>query len=483
MKIDDLFLRTMKGDNTLKDGSVESLMIRAGLVKRLNGRVGFTTFGLLLRNRLEEMIDAVLSESGYVGIEISGQKSLRELSYSLHEYHETSANSYKDIPMKFCMTDSLEFRKENSNSLWKSRVQKAVVISALGLEPKELEKVYRKVHERIGLQVELDHGGFYYPLATGQDRFTADQVVEVNLSEEKTEQISVEKLSLIPTPGIRTIEALGEFLHVEHRDIMKTMILSDGEKNYAALLPGDRDVDLNRVTRVLGLLEGSLMPASADRVEEITGAEVGFAGPVDLKVDAILVDTGIKRGSTYMAGANKTDHHYSGVLYGRDFSGDFHSISRRTRERSGWLLGEVRTDAEKIRVQGVNGKFDYHEMSFAYFNLERMMLAILEEGMDSIGLQLTPELSLFQAVVSIVDRRDEESLVLGERLYSKLMTEGVRALYDDRKDRMGSKFMDYDLMGIDKRVIVGKNGQFDVKDRSGEVVEATMQNIVEIIQP
>ena len=64
----------------------------------------------------------------------------------------------------------------------------------------------------------------------------------------------------------------------------------------------------------------------------------------------------------------------------------------------------------------------------------------------------------------------------------RLRSHGVRVLYDDRKDRMGSKFYDYDLIGIPQRIIVGKDGTFDIKDRHGAIREASLNNIVEIIQ-
>lgn len=482
MRIDDLFLRTLKGDNTLKDGSVESLMVRAGFVRRLKGRIGYGTYGLLLRKRLEEMICEELATAGFVHIEISGQKSLSDLSESLHEFHQSAANSYKDIPSKFFMRESVEYREENSVNLWKSGIQETLVFSTLGMEMGELETMLLRIFSRTGVEVKADHEGYFYPSAHGRDRYVTEEGDMKSEPHEKIGQTYGEELTLIPTPGVGTIGALNRLLQVEPGDIMKTMLLTDGMKNYAVVLPGDREVDLDRITRVLGLKEESLLPASAEKVRALTGAEVGFAGPVDLKVDTILVDTGIERGKTYVAGANRTDYHYRGVLYGRDFSGNFHSIHRRHEESSGWLLGELRRNPEKIRVQGVNGKFDYHEMNFAYLNVERLLMALLEQGMDEVGLRLPPELRVFQAVISIVDRRDVEALALGEAIYEELTNKGVRVLYDDRKDRMGSKFMDYDLLGIDKRVIVGKAGQFDVKDRYGVVTQAALNNIVEIIQ-
>lgn len=323
--------------------------------------------------------------------------------------------------------------------------------------------------------------GYYYPSATGQDEYSgADPSDNKGRTEAKGER-ATEELSLVETPGVRTIHDLCAFLEVNPSDILKTMLLTDGRKNYAVILEGHKEIDMARVTRILGLKEDALKVLPSSQVVEVTGAEVGFAGPKNLKVDQILVDEEIRKEKAYIAGANKTDYHLKGVRYGRDFSGDFHSVSRRLNSSKGWLLGEMRRQPEKIRVQAREGGFFYHPLNIGYLNVDRILLAVAEMSMDEIGLDLSDEISCFDAVVALVDPRKEDAIRIGEALYKMLLSAGLRILFDDRKDRMGSKFSEYDLLGIGKRVIVGKDGAFDVKDRYGKVIKADQNKLVEII--
>jgi prolyl-tRNA synthetase len=63
-----------------------------------------------------------------------------------------------------------------------------------------------------------------------------------------------------------------------------------------------------------------------------------------------------------------------------------------------------------------------------------------------------------------------------DALYEDLVKAGVEVLYDDRDLRAGEKFAESDLLGIPKRIVVGKDsvesGIFEVVHRAtGEVTK------------
>ncbi|MFH5837426.1 YbaK/EbsC family protein [Proteiniclasticum sp. C24MP] len=480
MRIEELLLRTMKSDQNPNEGKIDYYMQRAGFMKKVNGMLAYTTAGILLKNRIEGMIVDILKKESFSRIGFSGVNSLLELEKTFHSYNDFYVGSYKDIPLKLYVKDQISYREENHASLWRGNAQNIIGFSMLGVETDSDELMVR-IFRELGIEAVEDQKGYYYPSISGQEEYCAEDE-SGDHSARKEKDGSPESLMMVKTPGTKTIHELCLFLEAKPSDILKTMLLTDGVKTYAVVLEGHREMDLARVNRILGLKEDALKVLPSSQVTALTGAEVGFAGPMNLRVDQILVDEGVSKKKAYIAGANQTDYHYKGMKYGRDFSGDFYSVTRREKTSKGWLLGEIRNQPEKIRVQAQDGGFDYHPLSVAYLNVDRLILAVAETSMDEIGLNLSKETTCFDAVVALVDPREERGITAGSELYEILSDSGLRVLLDDRKDRMGSKFSDYDLLGIPKRVIVGRDGNFDVKDRNGSVTKTDKNNIVEIIR-
>ena len=482
MRIRELLLRTMRSDQSLDEGKIDYYMQRAGFIRKVNGKTAYTTLGMLLKERIEKIILDHLEKGSFSRIEISGQKDLLEFEAGFHAFNDAFVGSFKDIPLQLYTRDRIDFRNESSATSWKESTQSIIGFSVLGDTDDAADKTMMRILEDLGITVIQDHAGYYYPTLEGQDEFS-DKEEPNETQRSVSDSISgAGDAELVETPEIRSIEKLCAFLDVRPDEVLKTMLLTDGKAVFAVVLEGHKDVDLKRVSRIIGLREDVLKVLQPSKVMEVTGAEVGFAGPKNLKVDKILVDTGVQMEKEYIAGANKTHYHYKGIKYGRDFSGDFSSVTRRESVSKGWLLGEVRNQPEKIRVQALKGGFDYHNLSVSYLNVDRILLAAAKLSMDEIGLNLSEGMACFEAVIAIVDPRDERGNKVGEDIYHYLESQGLRVLLDDRKDRMGSKFSDYDLIGIDKRVIVGRDGVFDMKDRFGMVTKIDMNNIVEIIR-
>ena len=384
MKIKELQLRTMKPDQTRDHSNIESVIERAGYLRKVDGKTCYTTLGLILKKRIENAVEECLADEFFSEVAISGKKDLMSYTHSLHEYTRTVSASYKDIPLKLYTKEEIEFRSGQYDSFWKSKYQNVIGFSVLGMDMISVNDLLASIMKKLGLSFVVDRNGYYYKTAGGQDHFYSEgDGITGNQTEEKTPAGT--DLVKVHTPDIRTIDALCRFLDVSPEQVIKTMLYTDGYHKYAVLVEGYKDVDLEAVSRILGIKDDSLRVLAPEHVLELTGAEVGFAGPKDLKVHRIIIDSGIRKDRQYIAGANTTDYHYKGLSYGRHFSGDFHSIARRAGAMEGWLIGEVRSHPEKIRVQSLKGDFEYHSLSLAYINIDRILLALAEYFREDIG--------------------------------------------------------------------------------------------------
>jgi len=486
MRIDTLNFRTIKGDNLLREHTAENLLIRGGFIKKIKGKSCYTETGVMLCERIEAALKRSLQEEKFHPIQLEQNQNMREMRQNLFDYAKASVVSYKDIPLKPYLFDQLKMNAENKDSFWCSEYQKLLLFANLDANEGEMVKTMEEIFTRFGISFEKSGLEFYFQKNDGENGYTVN---ESSLEQSNVELCSnssdadVEK-SLIFTPSIKSIAALEKFLNCQGSDILKTMLFTYGDQVFAVLLPGHLDVDLRKIESVLDLYEGGLAPANEELIKKVTGATAGFIGPLGIKVDKVIIDQDVNKRKDYYAGANKIDHHFGGLRYGRDFTGDFYDVAVRGEKKQGWLLGAVKDLPEKVRVQNLEGSFSYFTLEMGFINLERVMLALAETRLDETGISFGTEFGLFEAVISIVDIRNKNSIKTANALYEVLCQEGIRVLYDDRKDRMGSKFKDYDLLGIEKRVIIGKDSGdiLEIKNRNGAISYGNMDNIVEIIR-
>lgn len=487
MRIEELQFRTVKGDNMLQERNAQNLLIRGGFIKKVKGKTCYTETGVMLMNKVMARIKGILHEKKAHPIQMERSENMRELKKEMHGYVSSASISYRDIPQKFHLTEKLKMNAENKESLWESENQELLLLADIDTKEGVQEECMAAVLKALTIPYVKDGHAYYYQNMDGRDRFSDSGAAPSTGNVEKGISMApgqpVARPSLVHTPGIRTIEELTGFLGCTKGDILKTLLFSKEGSVYAVLLPGDLEADLGKVERILDYYEGGFSPANEEVVLRVTGTVPGFIGPVGIVVDRIIIHDGIMKHKGYYTGANQTDYHLRDVQYGRDFTGDFHDVALKGGMKSGWLLGESRTWREMVRVQNIQGSFDYFPVRLGFLNLERLLLAMAETRLDEVGIKLG-EFSLFEAVIAIVDIRNGEAVKNAEALYTFLMEKGVSVLLDDRKDRLGSKFADYDLLGIEKRIILGKDSmdKLEIKDRNGVISYGNLDSIVEIIR-
>ncbi len=303
------------------------------------------------------------------------------------------------------------------------------------------------------------------------------------------------------TPGTPTIQTLVDFLN-EKTELDRTFTAADtlknvmlkvrrpGAKDWTLLgvgLPGDREVDMKR-------LEAALDPAEVALLEDADFAAnsflvKGYIGPGALAANGVryLVDPRVVRGTAWVTGADKADHHVVDLVVGRDFTPDGTIEAAEVREGdpapdgNGTLvaargieighvfqLGRKYADAFQLDALGPDGKPIRVTMGSYGIGVSRLVAVLAEQSHDSSGL-IWPRIVSPADVHMVIAGKDDTVREGAERLAAELDAAGLAVLLDDRTSSPGVKFADAELIGVPTIVVVGRglaNGVIEVKDRA-----------------
>jgi len=284
---------------------------------------------------------------------------------------------------------------------------------------------------------------------------------------------------LVETPGATTIEQVSEFLGCRTDQLVKTLIYRAGDRFVAALIRGDRDLNEIKLQNALGARE--LRMATPAEIEQLTGAPVGFSGPVGLPDDVTIVaDHEIGALAEFVVGANQADAHLVGVDWGEDFEVDqwadlrlaqhgdpcphcedgFLSAQRAIELGHLFKLGTRYSRPLEALVDAPDGSQVPIEMGCYGIGVSRCMAAVVEENHDDDGIIWPLAIAPFHVLVLCLDQDDEVVRVAGS-VTEALEAAGWEVLLDDRDERPGVKFKDADLIGIPLQVVVGKRLKTD----------------------
>lgn len=277
----------------------------------------------------------------------------------------------------------------------------------------------------------------------------------------------------VSTPGQRTVEEVTAFLGVTPRDLVKTIIVS-GDKGVAAVLVrGDHEVNPVKVRRLVD--DETLELADPEMVEKVTGAPIGFAGPIGLNTP-IYADNSVAAMSGFVTGGNEKDVHTAGVDLA-DFSIKAFADLREANEgdpcpKCGgtltflrgievghvFYLGTKYSEAMGACFLDEDGHERVIEMGCFGIGVGRTVAAAIEQNHDDKGIIWPAPLAPFQVCLLSLNPTEDAVLKASDELYRGLLDAGVEILYDDRDERPGVKFNDADLIGVPVRLTVGKRG-------------------------
>ena len=288
-------------------------------------------------------------------------------------------------------------------------------------------------------------------------------------------------------------------METDAKSFAKTLLYNADGKIVAVMVRGDREVNETKLANHLGAID--LEMASPEEVFEATNAQVGFAGPIGIKVD-VLVDSEVAQMKNMVVGANETMYHFRNVNMGRDFEptfvGDFRNIevgdvcpkckNDKIQTCQGievghiFKLGTKYTDALKCTYLDENGKEQTPIMGCYGIGVSRCMAAIIEQSSDENGIVWPVSVAPYHVIVVPVNTKNEEQVELAEKIYNELKSKGIDVLIDDRNERAGVKFKDADLIGIPVRINVGKGaseGKVEFIKRKGyEMTEMSAEEAI-----
>jgi prolyl-tRNA synthetase len=533
MRYSDYLLPTLK--ETPADAEVIShqLMLRAGMIRKLAaGIYNYLPMGLRAIRKVEQIVREEMNRAGAIELlmpmvvpaelwqesgrwEQYGKELLRftdrkESDFCLGPTHEEvitdlvrgTVRSYRQLPLNLYQIQS-KFRDEIRPRFGLMRGREFIMKDAYSFDLDEagadlayekMYQAYRRIFERCGLKfraVEADTGNiggsssheFMVLAESGEDAIVSCSGCEYAANVEKAELAAgttsfsepQAELAKVPTPGRRTIEEVAAFLQVGVDRLVKTLIVqTDGGEILAVLLRGDHELNDIKLCRLLGCNEVQL--ADDETVCRATGAPVGFAGPVGLKL-RVLADQAVAGMVDFITGANQADMHYTGVSCGRDFAAPTFADLRLAKAgdacpRCGaalelwrgievghvFKLGTKYSAALGATVLDDQGQERKLFMGCYGIGVGRTVAAAIEQNHDQNGIVFPLPIAPFQVLITVVNPREEEVLAAANDLYRQLEAAGIEVLLDDRDERPGSKFKDADLIGIPLRVTVGSRG-------------------------
>ncbi len=424
--------------------------------------------------------------------------------------------SYKQLPINLYQI-SPKFRDEFRPRFGAIRSREFIMKDAysfdcdaagLDVSYKAMYDAYCNVFKRCGLEyviVEAESGEmggsgshqFTIPCESGEDTivYTDDGSYAANLERaavdplpKDTAKDEIPPMEEVHTPNIGSIDAVCEFLKTKPAQMVKTLIYSAEETTVAVLIRGDHDVNEEKLRLAVGGRHAEL--ADESTIEKVTGAQVGFAGPVGIvgKVDTLLMDHGVAAMPVWVTGANKTDYHVTNVLPGRDFNisdaqlidiryageGDTYNGTKLLFKK-GIEVGQVfklgTKYSEKLGAKFLDEEGNENPCIMGCYGIgiNRILASAIEGGNDDNGIIWPISISPFEVIVTSVNQDDDNVAKAAEDIYLQLLDNGVDVLLDDRVLRGGVKFKDADLIGIPVRVTVGKRsvaeGNVEIKLR------------------
>ena len=362
---------------------------------------------------------------------------------------------------------------------------------------------------------------------TGEDAIVYSTGSDYAANMEKAEALApktpkagaLEAIKKVATPGKSTCEDVAALLGVPLSITVKSLVLAVDKIEssvagnlglglpvvkkpdvYLLLLRGDHDMNEVKVSKLQGLADFRM--ATADEIERYFGCRSGYLGPVDPKgnwraglLDTkwpvnVIADREVATMSNWICGANEAGFHLTGVNWGRDLpepdlvadirnvvAGDLSpdgkgvlAIERGIEVGHIFVLGTKYSKAMNATFLDENGKPQYMEMGCYGIGITRLPAAAIEQNHDDKGIIWPDAIAPFTVVLcAISPERFPDVKAASDKLYGELLAAGVDVILDDRGERPGAMFADWELIGVPHRVTVGdralKEGQVEYQHR------------------
>lgn len=424
--------------------------------------------------------------------------------------------SYKQLPKNLYQIQT-KFRDERRPRFGLMRGREFIMKDAYSFDRDQtsakasyqvMAQAYRQIFDRFGLQyraVAADSGAiggdlseeFQVIAATGEDAIVYCPNSDYAANMEKAEALAPAQargaasqvLTKTPTPGKSTCEDVAALLQVPLSTTVKSLVLATDTLNeqgevvksqvWLLLLRGDHDMNEVKVGKLPGF-EGGFRFATGAEIDNHFGCKPGYLGPVNLKQPLkVVADRDVAVMHDWICGANEVDFHMTGVNWGRDVpepalvadirnvvAGDASpdgkgvlAIERGIEVGHVFYLGTKYSQAMNATFLDENGKPQFMEMGCYGIGITRLPAAAIEQNHDERGIIWPDAIAPFTVVVCPIGMdRSAEVKAAAEKLHADLLAAGVDVILDDRGERPGAMFADWELIGVPHRVTIGDRG-------------------------
>lgn len=551
MRLKNQFFYTLREDVKDEETRSGNYLVRSGMIKKVGtGIYLFMPLGLKVLKKIEQIIreemnktgaqellmPALIPEDYYVqsgrkevfGHDMFSLKDRYERGYVLGPTHEElfvyaakeMIHSYKDMPFNIYQIAN-KYRDEPRPRFGLIRTREFMMKDAYSFDVddetceasyQKMFQAYQNIMDRVGLEYKIVRAGtgamggnlseeFQAVTEIGEDTLVlcpnCDYASNLEVSAcivDETESYEEEKeLELVHTPNAGTIEEVAAFLEEDPSQFVKTLIYQVDGKFYACLIPGDRELNEEKLRTLLQAKEVVL--ADKEDVERITKAKIGFAGPIQLSIP-IVMDHHVQMMKNFIVGANQTDYHYKNVNL-KDFKtkkiGDIIEVKEgdlcpkcgaKLTFKKGiecgntFQLGTKYSESLGLNYLDQNNQLKPVVMGCYGIGLARIMTAVAEQRADEMGIAWPVSIAPYQVALVLINGKDEVQRTVADQLYQVIQSMGFEVLYDDRDERPGVKFKDMELIGIPVQITVGKkaqDGMIEIKKRGHEKEEITVE--------
>ncbi|MBH0186596.1 MAG: proline--tRNA ligase [Nitrospira sp.] len=448
----------------------------------------------------------------YYGKELLRFKDRHERDFCLGPTHEEvitdlfrrEVRSYRQLPLNFYQIQT-KFRDEIRPRFGLMRGREFIMKDAYSFDGDEagarasyqkMYDAYTRIFTRCGLTfraVEADTGliggdvshEFMVLAETGeatvaysdQGSYAANLERAEVLPPSDIDDAPLRQLTPVTTPHCRTVEEVTAFLKIAPRQLIKTLIYAADKETVAVLIRGDHELNEVKLARLLHATEVQL--AEPETVKSLTGAPVGFAGPVGLPGVRIVADHAIHGMRNLVVGANRADTHYVDANWDRDFKVDQFADLRNAQTGDPsprgtgsltlakgievgqvFLLGTKYSKSMNATILDDKGQERLAVMGCYGIGVGRTAAAAIEQNHDDKGIIWPFPIAPFHVHLLPVSQ-SAATAEAAARLYEELLAGGFEVLWDDRQDRAGVKFNDADLIGAPFQIVVGDKGLAD----------------------
>ena len=427
--------------------------------------------------------------------------------------------SYKQLPKNLYQIQT-KFRDERRPRFGLMRGREFIMKDAYSFDRDEtaakvsyenMAAAYRKIFDRFGLSyraVAADSGAiggdlseeFQVIAATGEDAIVYCPTSNYAANMEKAEAMApqgerktaTQAMTKTATPDKSTCADVAELLGIPLQSTVKSLVMATDDTNdkgeiikshvWLLLLRGDHDMNEVKVGKVPGL-DTSFRFATLPEIEDHFGCKPGYLGPLGLKKPVkLVVDRDVAIMADWVCGANEPDVHITGVNWGRDLpepdliadirnvvAGDVSpdgkgllAIERGIEVGHVFYLGTKYSRAMNATFLGDNGKPQFLEMGCYGIGITRLPAAAIEQNHDVKGIIWPDAIAPFTVVLCpISPDRFADVKLAADQLYAELIAAGVDVILDDRNERPGAMFADWELIGVPHRVTIGDRGLKD----------------------